>query len=262
MTELAVITGASGGIGLELAKVFAAHGHGLVLTARSGDRLREIAADLSRQHGIEARAVPLDLARPGAAQKLWDEVGGVPVGFLVNNAGFATYGPFRETALTEELDEIQLNVAALTALTKLALPGMLEHRFGRILNVASTAAFQPGPLMAVYYATKAYVLSFSEALAEELEGTGVRVTALCPGPTSTGFQSRAGMEGSKLFERAPALDAASVARLGYEGAVRGRRIVIPGLANRLAAQSYRFVPRRLMTRVVRRLQESRSGKQA
>jgi short-subunit dehydrogenase len=176
---------------------------------------------------------------------------------LVNNAGFATYGAFAETALEPELAELQLNVVTLTELAKRLLPGMLERRWGRILNVASTAAFQPGPLMAVYYATKAYVLSFSEALAEELRDSGVSVTALCPGPTASGFQQRAAMEDSKLVAGRKLMDAATVARAGYAAMMAGQRVVIPGLGNRLLAQSYRVSPRRLLTHVVRRMQERR-----
>ena len=153
---------------------------------------------------------------------------------------------------------IQVNVSALTHLTDLLLPGMLARRRGRVLNVASTAAFQPGPLMAVYYATKAYVLSFSEALANETSGSGVTVTAFCPGPTATGFQKRAGLEGTQLF-RGGVMDAAAVARIGYEGMMRGARIVIPGWRNRLLAQLVRFAPRRMVIQAVRSLQERRMG---
>jgi short-subunit dehydrogenase len=180
---------------------------------------------------------------------------GLRVDILVNNAGSGLGGAFAETDLATELRMINLNVTALTHLTKLFLPGMLERGAGRILNVASTAAFVPGPFMAVYYATKAYVLSFSEALAEELTGTGVTVTALCPGPTATGFQSAARIEGARLFRMPGVSDAATVARLGFSGLMRGKRIVIPGLLNKLLPQIVRVSPRRLVTLVSRFLQE-------
>jgi uncharacterized protein len=259
--QTVLVTGASGGIGYELAKVFAAGGSDLVLVARSAGKLEELAGELRNRHGIGARVLAIDLARPGAADEVFGAMqeAGVHVDVLVNNAGFATYGPFLETDLQAELDEMQLNMVTLTHLTKRFLPGMVSRRWGGVLNVASTAAFQPGPLMAVYYATKAYVLSFSEALAEELRGTGVTVTVLAPGPTATGFQDRAAMAESKLFSSLKVADAAGVARAGYEGFRAGRRIVIPGLANRLLAQSYRLTPRALTTRVVRSMQERRTG---
>jgi short-subunit dehydrogenase len=258
--QTALITGASGGIGLELARLFAAGGYDLVLVARSADRLEEIAGELRSRHGITARVLAKDLAVPGSPEEVFQELeaAGVVVDVLVNNAGFATYGPFAEIDLGRELEELQLNVVTLTHLTKRLLPGMLARRRGGVLNLASTAGFQPGPLMAVYYASKAYVISFSEALAEELSGTGVTVSALCPGPTATGFQRRAGLEGSKLFSGAVQVaDAAAVARAGYEGFLAGKRIVIPGLLNKVGVQSIRLSPRSLATKVVKRMQERR-----
>jgi short-subunit dehydrogenase len=252
-----LITGASSGIGLELAKVFAAHGHALALVARSADTLEGVARQLETRHGIRALAVIADLSAPGAPDQVFDRVtnAGLRVDILVNNAGSGLGGAFAETDLATELRMINLNVTALTHLTKLSLPGMLERGAGRILNVASTAAFAPGPLMAVYYATKAYVLSFSEALAQELSGTGVTVTALCPGPTATGFQSAARIDGARLFRMPWVADAATVARLGFKGLMRGKRIVIPGVLNKLLPLIVRVSPRRLVTRVSRLLQE-------
>ena len=182
MKETALITGASSGIGLDLARLFAKDGHDVVLVARSEGKLREIAAELERDFGMTAHVIVADLAKPDAPQTLVAQLP-VDVDVLVNNAGFGVLGPFVETDLAKELEMIQVNVVALTHLTKLLLPPMVARRRGRVLNVASTAAFQPGPLMAVYYATKAYVLSFSEAIADELRDSGVTVTALCPGPT-------------------------------------------------------------------------------
>jgi uncharacterized protein len=254
----ALVTGAAGGIGEELARLLAADGHDLVLVARSRDKLEQLAAELSAKHNVRALVVAKDLARPEAPQEIFDELqrGGVPVGVLVNNAGFGSYGPFVETDLRAELDLLQVNVAALTHLTKLFLPGMVARRKGYVMQVASTAAFQPGPLMAVYYASKAYVLHFSEAIANELEGTGVVVSALCPGPTETGFVAAAGMKDSKLFDRG-AMGAREVAEIGYRGMLEGKTIVIPGFRNSFVARAVGLAPRRLVTRVVRRIQERR-----
>lgn len=257
--QTALITGASGGIGLELARLFAAGGYDLVLVARSTAKLEELAGELRKQGGA-VRVLAKDLAKPESPEEVFRELkaAGIAVDVLVNNAGFATYGPFVEIDLGRELEELQLNIVTLTHLTKKLLPGMLARRRGGVLNLASTAGFQPGPLMAVYYATKAYVISFSEALAEELSGTGVTVSALCPGPTATGFQRRAGMEASKLFSgMLQVADAAAVARAGYEGFRAGKRIVIPGLINKVGVQSIRISPRALATKMVKRMQERR-----
>jgi short-subunit dehydrogenase len=257
--QTALITGASGGIGLELARLFAAGGYDLVLVARSTAKLEELAGEL-RKHGGAVRVLAKDLAIPGSPEEVFRELeaAGIAVDVLVNNAGFATYGPFVEIDLGRELEELQLNVVTLTHLTKKLLPGMLARRRGGVLNLASTAGFQPGPLMAVYYATKAYVISFSEALAEELSGTGVAVSVLCPGPTATGFQRRAGLEDSKLFSgMLQVADAAAVARAGYEGFRAGKRIIIPGLINKIGVQSIRVSPRALATKMVKRMQERR-----
>lgn len=258
--QTALITGASGGIGLELARLFAAGGYDLVLVARSADKLEEVAGELRSRHGVTARVLAKDLADPGSPEEVFRELeaAGVAVDVLVNNAGFATFGPFAEIDLGKELEEVQLNVVTLTHLTKKFLPGMLARRRGGILNLASTAGFQPGPLMTVYYATKAYVISFSEALAEELGGTGLTVSVLCPGPTKTGFQQRAGMENSKLFSGLlQVADAPSVARAGYEGFRAGKRVIIPGLINKVGVQSIRFTPRALATKVIKKMQERR-----
>jgi len=259
MSELkmtALVTGASGGIGEELARLFAADGHGLVLVARSRDKLSALAEELSDRHNVSARVIAADLARAEAPREIFDELrrDGVVVDALVNNAGIGSYGPFAETDEKTELDLLQINVVALTHLTKLFLPAMIARRRGYVLNVASTAAFQPGPLMAVYYASKAYVLSFTEALANETSGTGVRVSALCPGPTETGFVAAAGMSESKLFD-ANVMSARSVAVEGYRGMLSGKTIVIPGFRNRLLASGYRFAPRGLITKIVRGIQE-------
>jgi short-subunit dehydrogenase len=256
----ALVTGASGGIGEELARLFAADGHDLVLAARTRERLARLAGELQEKHGVAARVLATDLARPEAPREIFDELqgDGVRVDALVNNAGFGSYGLFAETDLQSELDLLQVNVVALTHLTKLFLPGMSARGRGYVMNVASTAAFQPGPLMAVYYASKAYVLSLSEALANECAGTGVVVSALCPGPTETGFVAAAGMGDSKLFDRA-VMDARTVAEAGYRGLLAGKTVVIPGLRNNLLARSIGLFPRGLVTKVVRGIQEKRNN---
>ncbi len=254
----ALITGASSGIGLELAKQFARHQHDLVLVARSEDKLRQLARDLRDQHGVAVTVIAKDLSEPDAPDALYREVKdqGVTVGILVNNAGFASYGPFVDTDLGTELREIQLNVTTLTHLSKLYARDMAERGRGAILNVASTAAFFSGPLMAVYYATKNYVLAFSEALANELADRGVTVTALCPGPTESDFQSRADMEDSKLMQNGM-MSAAAVAEAGYRGLMAKQTVVVPGLQNKLQVNAPRFLPRTLATSIVRRSQEEK-----
>jgi short-subunit dehydrogenase len=252
-TQTALITGASGGIGFELAKLFAKDRYNLVLVARSGEKLSQIAAELHKEFGVSVRTVALDLAAESAARGLFDQLQseGVVVDVVVNNAGFGVFGEFAGMAEEEIRGQIELNVSALTQLTRLFLPGMLERRGGKIMNVASTAAFQPGPLMAVYYATKAYVLSFSEALANEVAGTGVVVSCFCPGATDTGFQKRAGMENSRLFKKIGAMNVEAVARDGYKGLTAGKTVVISGVQNWLVAESVRFAPRKWVTAVSR-----------
>ncbi|MBI5549095.1 MAG: SDR family oxidoreductase [Deltaproteobacteria bacterium] len=253
----ALITGASGGIGLDLARLLAESGHDVVLVARSAAKLEELARDLSGRHGVRCEVLAADLARPEGVEAVVAgvEQRGMAVDVLVNNAGFGLWGEFAETDLAKELEMIQLNIATLTGLTKRFLPGMLQRKRGRVLNVASTAAFQPGPLMAVYFATKAYVLSFSEAIANELAGTGVTVTVLCPGPTETGFVAAAKMEESNLFKSVKPMGSLEVARRGLQGLIAGKRVVVPGLLNRVMAFFASFVPRRLLTAIVRRMQE-------
>jgi uncharacterized protein len=251
----ALVTGASSGIGYELAKLFAQDHNNLVLVARSGSKLAQIADELQRQFGISATSIALDLVSPIAPQFLFDQLQreGILIDILVNNAGYGRFGKIAEVPLEESLGQIQLNVMALTALTKLFLGPMLERKSGKILNVASTAGFQPGPLMAVYYATKAYVISFSEALANELQGMGVTVTCLCPGATNTQFQKRAGTEETHLFRTLRPMDAKSVARDGYQALLKGKPLVISGFRNWLLAESLRVSPRRLVTAISRKI---------
>ena len=260
--QTALITGASVGIGRELAKLFAQDGYNLALVARNRPRLAQFADELQRQFGVSAKAFPVDLTSASAPQFVFDQLAreNVSVDVLVNNAGYGKLGAFSEVSLEESLGQIQLNITALTHLTRLFLEPMLQRKSGKILNVASTAGFQPGPLMAVYYATKAYVISFSEALASELKGTGVTVTCLCPGATDTEFQKRAGTEETLLFRGLRPMNAKTVARDGYRALMKGKPLVISGLRNWLLAQSLRVSPRRVVTAVSRRLVERVSAK--
>jgi short-subunit dehydrogenase len=246
----ALITGASSGIGLEIARILA-RDHDVALAARSAAPLQQLATEL----GDNARVVIADLSDPSGAAKLASEVPDVDV--LVNCAGFGDFGDFA-SASPEKIDQmIVCNVSSLTSLCRAYLPGMLQRGSGRIMNVASTAAFQPGPLMAVYYATKAYVLSFSEALAEETRGTGVTVTALCPGPTASGFQAGAAMEHSKLVHGRKLPTAATVAAFGVKAMQRGDVVAVPGFSNKLLATSIRFSPRPVVRRLVHKMQEAK-----
>jgi hypothetical protein len=224
----------------------------VIVTGRSASTLDAIAADWRQRHGVRVRAMSADLALPDGAQRLCDEVAasGIAVDFLVNNAGVGLYGEFRNLSLADELAMMTLNMTSLTVLTKRFLPQVLERR-GRIMNVASTAAFQPGPYMAVYYATKAFVLSLSEALASELAGTGVTVTAFCPGPTQSGFQDKASMHASGLVKGKRLPSAERVGVEGYAAMMAGRRVFIPGLVNKALAASVRVSPRNVVTRIVK-----------
>jgi len=252
-TQTVLITGASGGIGYELAKLFARDGYNLALVARSAEKLDRVAGELEGKFRVGVKTVTLDLTEVGAARFLFEQLQreGVAVEVLVNNAGFGEFGEFAEMGEEEILGQIQLNVTVLTHLTRLFLPGMVERGSGKIMNVASTAAFQPGPLMAVYYASKVYVLSFSEALANEVAGAGVVVSCFCPGATETDFAKRAGIEDSRLFKKIGAMSAEAVARDGYRGFMAGRTVVISGARNWLVAESVRFAPRKLVTAISR-----------
>lgn len=253
--QIALITGASSGIGLDLAKLMAPS-FDLIITARNQDDLENIARELQVAHGNHVHAIPGDLAKADGSQQLFSEIErrGLQVDVLINNAGFGAYGAFAESDLQTDLDMVQVNITSLTSLTKLVLPGMLQRKRGRIMNVASTAGFQPGPLMAVYYATKAYVIMFSEAIANELKGSGVTVTCLCPGATATKFAGRAKMEESRLFKMG-AMRSEDVARAGYKGMMAGKGLVIPGVLNKTIAMSVRFSPRKMVTAISRSLQE-------
>lgn len=253
-SETALITGASSGIGLELAKVFAEGGSHVVLVARRKSTLERLATELRGQFPIDVRVIGKDLTEPHAPQSLFDQLQSekCTVDVLVNSAGFGTVGPLAELDLDRQLDCVQVNVTALTHLVRLFLPGMIERARGGLLNVASTAAFQAGPNMAVYFATKAYVLSLTEAIAEETRGTGVRVSCLCPGPTATGFAKNARMAHTRLF-RMGTMGATSVARAGYRGFRRNKTIVIPGVFNKILSRSASVVPRSLARQIAKLL---------
>ncbi|MBX5483950.1 MAG: SDR family oxidoreductase [Myxococcaceae bacterium] len=256
----ALITGASAGIGRELARIFAADGWSLVLVARRAELLAELAAELKAKHGTDATVIAADLGTRAGVDTVIRTVQerGLDLDALVNNAGYGLAGPFAELDAEKQLGMIDLNVTALTALTRAFLPGMIARRHGAVLNVASTAGMQPGPLMAVYYATKAYVVSFSEALTEEVRGTGVTVTALCPGYTETEFAARAAEHHRPRLFSGPMGkgDAREVALVGYRAMKKGTRLVIPGGMNKLAAWSVPFTPRGVLLKIVRRMNES------
>ena len=257
--ETALITGAASGIGYELACIFAAKKYDLVLVDRNEFKLLEIAIDFKEKFHILVKTIVKDLSVPAAASEIFTELqqDGIKVSVLVNNAGFGTYGLFNETNLITELEMLQVNLVCLTHLTKLFLKDMVKQGKGKILNVSSAAAFQPGPLMAVYFATKSYVLSFSEAIANELENTGVNVTVLCPGATVSAFHERTGMSNSNLLKSKNMMDAKTVAQMGYDGLIRGQTIVVPGLVNKIFASIVGFFPRSWVIKVVRTMQEDK-----
>jgi uncharacterized protein len=254
-----LITGGSGGIGYELAKLFARDRHNLILVARSGDKLAQVASEL-QGYGVTVKTLTLDLGEAHAPKFLFDQIQGegISVDILINNAGFGAYGEFARMSNEEILGQIQLNVIALTELTRLFLPAMMARHSGRIMNVASTAGFQPGPLMAVYYATKAYVISFTEAIANEVGNSPVTVTCFCPGATNTGFARRAGNEKARLFKRFGAMSTEKVALDGYRAVMGGRTLAISGAHNWILAQSTRFAPRKMITAVSRWVSEQPS----
>jgi short-subunit dehydrogenase len=249
----ALITGASGGLGYEFAKLLAKDCDTLVLVARSETKLHEVKKELEAIAPVKVLVIPWDLSIPGAAAQVYNELeqARVTVDILINNAGFGGSGAFIDREWQNESEMIAVNITALTHLTKVFAKGMVARKSGRILNVASTAAFLPGPFMAAYYASKAYVLSFSEALANELQGTGVTVTALCPGPTATGWASTAGVDRSRLFQYIAPASAADVARYGYEAMKRGKVVAVHGMLNKIMTQSLRTAPRWLLPAIVR-----------
>jgi short-subunit dehydrogenase len=258
-SETVLVTGASSGIGLELARCFAADGCRMVLVARGRRALEALAEDLRKHHHIQTQVLTADLVRAETPMQIFETLqnGGVRIDVLVNNAAFGAQGQFAQLPLERQLEMLQVNITALTHLTRLFLPGMVERQQGGVLNVASTAAFQPGPGMAVYYATKAYVLSFSEAIAEELKGTGVTVTTLCPGPTQTNFAAAANMSKARLFNRG-LMSAEAVAQIGHRAFRRGRFVTIAGFRNQTLAFSVRLSPRWAVRKLLKRMNAANS----
>jgi short-subunit dehydrogenase len=256
MAKTALITGASAGLGLELAQLFAADKHDVVLVARRRDQLEALATRLAAERGVVAGVISADLADPGAPQRIVDELArrGLEIEFLVNNAGFGTSGPFADSDLVRELAMMQVNVSSLVHLTRLFLPDMITRRSGRILNLGSTAGFQPGPFMAVYYASKAFVNSFTEALGYELRGTGVTATVSCPGATATEFGKVSGNEESRLFHLG-AMSAADVAAHAYRAMMAGKAMSLPGWRAKLGLQMLRFGSRGMARGVAARLNQ-------
>lgn len=258
-----LLTGASSGIGFELAWVFARHQRNLILVARSEGPMQELKSNLQRQFQIDVQVVPFDLAQSGSAHKLYDLIQkqNWKVDCLVNNAGFGDHGLFVQADPQKITDMIQVNVTSLTELTRFFLPAMLQNKFGQILNVASTAAFQPGPLMSEYYATKAYVLHFSEGLAEELHGSGVTVTALCPGPTQSNFQKAANLQGADLFEKMKVPSSKVVAEYGYKAMQQGKIVAVQGVLNTILSSSVGFIPRAIARKMAMKLQQKKKKEQ-
>jgi len=254
--QTALITGASAGIGVDLAACFATGGYDLILAARSENALAEVAERLMKTHGVKVTPIAADLGVPDAGAKLAAEIArrGLTVDVLVNNAGFGQTGAYAETPIAPQLGMVDLNVRVLVELTHIYWKGMLQKKRGGILNVASTAAFQPGPLMSIYYASKAFVLSFTEALWEEARGTGVKVSCLCPGPTESKFHGRAGTDKTRLSKAAKPMTSMAVARKGYEGFLRNRRVVVTGVSNKALIAVTRLTPRSALLRIVRALQ--------
>ncbi|MBU1197156.1 SDR family oxidoreductase [Candidatus Micrarchaeota archaeon] len=253
-----LITGGSQGIGRAMADEFAAHGFDVVLVARHQDMLEKAKNELENRYHTHAHIIAIDLTAPGAVEKVYKETKRkrIPVEILVNNAGFGSWGLFHENRWKIEANELQLNIVALSHLTHAYLQDMVKAKHGKILNVSSIVAFQPGPFMAVYYASKAYVNSFSEALSEELKGTGVTVTTLCPGATQTKFHERAGVD-ARSIPKAAWMSAQDVAEAGYEGMMKGKRIVIPGNKNQVMIWLSRITPKSILLKAVRRFQENR-----
>ncbi len=255
--QTALITGASTGIGLALAHEFAAAGHDLVISARDAAALDRVAVEIAARHQVRVTTEPGDLGVPGGGARLADAIAGrgIRIDILVNNAGFGLAGAFATADRDLTLGMVDLNDRTLVELTHIYWPGMLARGRGGVLNVASTAAFQPGPLMAIYYASKAFVLSFSEALWEEARGTGVKVSCLCPGPTVSAFRARAGTDKVKLSQSGTPMSAEACARLGYAGFAANKRVVVTGARNRLLATLVPFLPRETVLKIARGLQE-------
>ncbi len=258
MDKSALVTGAASGLGFEFAKLLAGDGYNLILVDVDQENLEKVRQDIISLYSIQVQTLPFDLSESKAAASVYEAIEGEPIEVLINNAGFGLFGPFVETNWQTEKDMMHLHILTPTHLTKLVLPDMIKAGRGRIMNVSSLAAFQPGPLMSVYYASKAFILSFSEALSNEVKGSGVTVTVLCPGLTMTNFQQKAAaLSNSKVSGSSFAtVSAEEVARNAYKAMMKGKRLVIPGFFNKLTARLPRLVPRGFTLRMVRRIQEN------
>ena len=259
INKTALVTGASTGIGNELSRLLAQDGYNLVLIARNEEKLKKLSTELEEKYNIFAKVIVKDLSSPNSPQEIFKETQEqeLNISVLINNAGYGSFGEFLDLQIENEINMLQVNILSLTNLTYLYGKEMIKMGSGKILNVSSTAAFQPGPLMTVYYASKAYVLHFSEALANELKNKNITVTTLCPGPTKTNFQQRAEMLESKLVNGKRIMNAALVAAGGYKGMKAGRTLVIPGIQNKMLSIGVKLLPRGIVTRFVRSIQESR-----
>ena len=255
MKKTTLVTGASSGIGLELARECAANGHDLVIVARRQERLEDFAQTVRKEFDVNVNIVVMDLSVDGSRKNLFDQVKSknIEIDYLINNAGFGDYGPFVDSNLDRQIEMVNLNIVALTELTRLFLPDMIGRRQGAILNVASTAAFQAGPMMSVYFATKAFVLHFSEAVANEVHQTGVRVVALCPGTTESEFADTAQAERSLMFNMRKLPTSKQVASYGYVSMIKGKRVAVHGLLNKVLTFFVRLVPRKVVTAIARRM---------
>jgi hypothetical protein len=258
MNKTALVTGSSNGIGYEFARVLAANGDNLVLVARTKSKLDEIKKELEGKYKVIVYTIGKDLSLPGAAQEAYDELKShnITVDYLINNAGFGDFGLFAESDWQKQEQMINLNITALTHLTRLFLPGMIMKKSGKILNLASTASFQPGPTMSVYFASKAFVLSFSEAINNEVKEHGITVTALCPGSTESGFQAIS-MGSGKLLKERKIPSSREVAEFGYKAMMKGKAVAIQGFMNTIMANAVRFAPRSLVVRMARRIQSKK-----
>lgn len=259
MNNIALITGASSGIGLELAKIHASEKGDLILVARSTNKLLELKKELEEKEGVQVLVLPKDLSIPDSAAEIYEEVTekNLHVEYLINNAGFGDYGLFHETEWDKEEMMINVNILSLTHLTKLFGQEMINRRSGRIMNLSSLAAFQPGPMMNVYYATKHYVQAFTEALYEEWKEYGVTVTALCPGPTTSGFQKAAAMGNSRMVKDRKLPSSKEVAEYGYKAMMTGKMIAVPGTVNSIFVKTSKFIPKKLMLKAIRKMKEKR-----
>jgi short-subunit dehydrogenase len=259
MNKTALITGASNGIGYELAKVLAEKGDNLILVARSKSKLDELKKELEEKFKVSVYIIGKDLSLPEAAKDVYDEIKQkkFSIDYLINNAGFGDFGFFADSDWSKQEQMINLNITALACFTRLYLPDMIKRGSGRIMNMASTASFQPGPTMSVYFASKAFVLSFSEAINNEVRDKGITVTALCPGATHSGFQAAASMQNSKLLDGKNFPTSKEVAEYGYKAMMKGKAVAIHGLKNKILANSVRFLPRSIVVKAARKIQEKK-----